>query len=108
MFIRRRWRAIDFPLVLYAVSGSVTSYFVWHAVNGGRGLKAQDEYQARQEALSQELAELRTERAAWDRRVAMLRAESVDRDLLDEQTRSMLGRVHKNDLVIMLPQARKD
>ncbi len=108
MVIRRRWRAIVFPLVLYAVSGSVTSYFVWHAVNGGRGLKAQDEYQARMEDLSRELEELRAERTGWERRVAMLRAEAVDRDLLEEQTRVMLGRVNKNDLVILLPQSKKD
>lgn len=108
MVIRRRWRAIVFPLVLYAVSGSVTSYFVWHAVNGGRGLKAQDGYQARMEDLTQELNELRGEKAGWERRVAMLRAEAVDRDLLEEQTRKMLGRVNKSDVVILLPQVRKD
>ncbi len=108
MVIRRRWRAIVFPLILYAVSGSVTSYFVWHAVNGSRGLKTQDEYQAKMEELARELEDLRTERAGWERRVAMLRAEAVDRDLLEEQTRAMLGRVSKSDLVIMLPPSRKD
>ena len=106
MVIRRRWRAIVFPLVLYAVSGSVTSYFVWHAVNGERGLKTKEENQTRMQALSEELDGLRIERIAWERRVEMMRAEAVDRDLLEEEARIQLGRVHKSDLVILTPQAR--
>ena len=108
MVIRRRWRAIVFPLVLYAVSGSVTSYFVWHAVNGERGLKTQDENQTQMAALSEQLDSLRKERMSWERRVEMMRAESVDRDLLDEEARIMLGRVNKNDLVIQVPVTKRD
>jgi cell division protein FtsB len=106
MVIRRRWRAIVFPIFLYAVSGSVTSYFVWHAVNGDRGLKTQDEYHAKMDRLTGELSDLRAERASWERRIAMIRAEALDKDLLEEQARVMLGRVHKNELVIMLPNTR--
>jgi len=106
MVVRRRWRAVLFPLVLYAVSGGAASYFVWHAVNGQRGLKAQDEYQARVQAMNAELASLRTERARWQHRVDMMQADAVDRDLLDEEARDVLGRVHKNDLVVLLPGGR--
>jgi cell division protein FtsB len=102
MVIRRRWRAIVFPLILYAVSGSVTSYFVWHANNGERGMKTKDENQTRLQALSEEFASLQSERKAWQHRVEMMRAETVDRDLLDEQARLVLGRVGKNDLVLQL------
>ena len=45
MVVRRRLRAILFPLCLYCVSGAAGGYFVWHAVNGERGLKTKDEYQ---------------------------------------------------------------
>ena len=40
------------------------------------------------------------ERQSWDHRVALMRSEAVDRDLLDEEARAMLGRVGKNDLVV--------
>jgi cell division protein FtsB len=31
----------------------------------------------------------------------MFRADHIDRDLLEEQARLVLGRVHRNDVVIM-------
>ena len=99
MVIRRRWRAIVIPLILYAVSGSVTSYFVWHANNGERGLKTKDENQLQLQALSEELAALQSDRKAWQRRVDMMQAETIDRDLLDEEDRIILGRIGKTDLV---------
>ncbi len=105
MVIRRRWRAIVFPLILYAVSGSVTSYFVWHANNGERGLKTKDENQLQLQALSEELAALQSDRKAWQRRVDMMQAETIDRDLLDEEARFILGRIGKTDLVIPLQSA---
>jgi len=58
--------------------------------------QAQDEYQARVQAMNAELASLRTERARWQHRVDMMQADAVDRDLLDEEARDVLGRVHKN------------
>ena len=36
-----------------------------------------------------------------ERRIALLRSDQIDRDLLEERARVMLGRVHKNDLVII-------
>jgi cell division protein FtsB len=51
--------------------------------------------------LSRELEDARRERAEWERRIALLRSDQIDRDLLEERARVMLGRVHKNDLVII-------
>lgn len=105
MVIRSRIRSILFPLALYAVSASLSSYFIWHAVNGDRGLKAKLAYRAEIAVLKEEQAELRSEREGLERRIAMLRAESVERDILEEEARVQLGRVHKNDVVIFLPDA---
>jgi cell division protein FtsB len=44
---------------------------------------------------------VKTERGEWERRIALLRSDQIDRDLLDERARVMLGRVHRNDVVIM-------
>ena len=43
------------------------------------------------------------ERAVWEHRVALLRSEQIDRDLLEERARVVLGRVHPNDVVIIDP-----
>ncbi len=100
MVIRRRIRAIVFPLVLFTVSGAVASYFVWHAINGERGMKAKEDYLAQMEVLSAERAALQKEKAALERRISMLRSSTVDRELLEEEARVVLGRVHRNDVVI--------
>ena len=47
-----------------------------------------------------ELAGLKEERARWDRRVAALRPESVDRELLEEEAHTKLDRVAKDEIVI--------
>ena len=104
MVIRVRLRAFLIPLVLYAVSGSVTSYFVWHALHGERGLQTRQEYRQQIGKLSAELAALRSERQGWQHRVDMMRSASVDKDLLEEEARTVLDRVHRNDLVIFLPR----
>ena len=102
MVIRRRLRSILLPLLLYAVSGGVSSYFIWHAVNGERGLKTKEEYRGQMARLIVENGELRAERDQLDRRVSMMRAEAVERDILEEEARIQLGRVHKNDVVVFL------
>ncbi|MBX9757794.1 MAG: septum formation initiator family protein [Beijerinckiaceae bacterium] len=106
MVIRRRLRAVLIPLVLYALSGSAASYFLWHAINGNRGLKAKEEYRRQIETLTAELHGLQDERAAWERRVRMMVADSIERDLLEEEARVELGRVHRDDLVLFLPTRR--
>ncbi len=104
MVKRRRLRAFLFPLALYSISGAVSSYFVWHGVHGDRGLLAKAEYRQQAAELQTEHDVLKSERQALERRIAMLRAESVERELLEEEARVQLGRVHRNDVVIFLPR----
>lgn len=104
MVIRRRLRSVLVPLALYAVSGAIATYFVFHAHNGDRGLEVKRALKVQIFGLNAELADLKSEHAAWDRRIALMRDEAIDRDLLEDQARSHLGRVHRNDLVIMTGQ----
>jgi cell division protein FtsB len=107
MVIYKRVRATLYPLLLYCVSGSIGGYFVWHALNGERGLKTKDEYEHKIGALREDLKGLQSERALWDQRIALLTGRVIDRDLLDEEARALLGRVSRNDLVIFLPRMQK-
>ena len=100
MVVRTRLRAILFPLVFYVVLGIASGYLVWDAWNGQRGLKTKAEYVGQMRGLDMQLQSLRAERQRWERRVALMRSDAVDRDLLDEEARTVLDRVGKNDLVV--------
>lgn len=101
MVVRQRARAFLIPLALYSASGLVVGYFVHHAQNGRRGLEARRELKIEAYGLQQQLDAARAERAHWERRIALLRSDQIDRDLLDERARIVLGRVHKSDVVII-------
>ena len=104
MVVRTRLRAILLPLALYAASASVTSYFVWSAVNGGRGLRAKEAYRAQMAKLDTELTDLTNQRKQLERRVQMMSPNSLDRDLLEEEARTVLGLVRESELVVFAPQ----
>jgi cell division protein FtsB len=107
MVIRRRARAVIFPLLLYCVSGSIGGYFVWHALNGERGLKTKDEYEHKIAILEEDLAHIRAERIQWERKIDLLRGQTIDRDLLDEEARRLLGEAQKTDMVIFVATPQK-
>lgn len=102
MVVRRRLRAILFPLALYCLSGAAGSYFLWHAVNDERGLRANEDYERQINSLQTKIDEKEKERQAWERRIALLSGATIDRDMLDEETRARLGRVDKDDLIVFL------
>ncbi len=108
MVIRQRFRAILFTLLLYGVSSASVSYFLWHANNGERGLKTNDEFARKISELEQNLRSLKAEHEFWDHKISLLNGQMIDRDLLDEEARYRLGRAAKNDLVVFLPPSPKD
>lgn len=101
MVVRRRFQGFFLWLGLYALAGSMSAYFIYHAHIGNRGIESR-------EALSQTLSELeknynslQLDKDRWQRRVDALRQQHVDQDLLQERSRILLGRVQKGDVVIM-------
>ena len=103
MVVRRRIRAVVLPLALWGVSALVVGYFVSQAENGNRGLEAKRALKIQAYGLTQELTAIKADRAMWEHRVALLRSEQIDRDLLEERARLVLGRVHANDVVVIDP-----
>ena len=102
MVIRLRFRRIVIPLVLYAIMSGVTAYFAYHAYHGQRGLEAKKAIKQHIFELKGELAVVQSERATWERRVALMRTDNLDRDLLDERARVLLNEAGKNDVVVIL------
>ena len=81
--------------------GFAMFYLCFHVFNGERGLVALWREQGEQVHLEQELARVTEARIALERRVMGLRTSSLDRDLLDEQLRRMLGMQAQGEFVIL-------
>jgi cell division protein FtsB len=103
MVVRRRLRTVLIPLALYGVSAAVVGYFLHNANIGSRGLLAKQALKIQIYEVNRELETAKAEHAEWNRRVALLKAAHVDRDLLEERARLLLGRVHRNDVIIIQP-----
>ena len=84
-----RPRQILAPIIFATVFG----YFGYHLVNGDRGLLAMVYLQR----------EAETTRKIWERRVAALRNQSLDPDMLDERARVLLNFSRKDDIIIFTP-----
>jgi cell division protein FtsB len=94
--LKRRSKAAIAPAIFL----SLVAYFGWNATQGDRGLVA---YAKRQEQLKQAQAELdraNAERDRWERRVAALRTDHLDSDMLDERARAMLNLADPRDIVV--------
>jgi cell division protein FtsB len=101
MVIRRGLRSILVTLALYLVSSAVVGYFLFHAQHGARGLETLGGLREKFSEMETEIAALTTERQDWEKRLTLMRDEAVDRDVLEERARAILGRVHRNDVVVM-------
>lgn len=103
MVVRRRFKGLFLTAMAYAVGAGLVAYFLHNAEIGNRGMLAKQVLKIQIHGVNQELDAERAETKEWERRLALLRAEHVDRDLLEERTRILLGRVHKNDVVVVGP-----
>jgi cell division protein FtsB len=106
MILRRRIKTVVFAIGFYALAGAAVGYFAWHAQHGERGLHAKIGYKIKAVQLELEIKALRAEKAQWERRVSLMRADSIDRDILEEQSRILLNVAHRNDIQVFLPAAR--
>jgi cell division protein FtsB len=102
MVTRKRLRSILNALALYALAALLIGYFGVNAYNGNRGLKAKEDIDRQMTALTAELDRLKAEQARWERRIALLKADDLDPDMLDEQARLLLDYADPHDLTLML------
>jgi cell division protein FtsB len=95
--MRRRARFLVGPLV----GAALTSYFVYHTIEGDRGLRAWHEIVQQLRGAKETLATIEAERDALLHKVSGLEPSHVDPDLLDQQIRSNLDLVAPNEILIM-------
>jgi cell division protein FtsB len=104
MVTRNRFRAVLNALALYIIAALVIGYFGVNAYSGNHGLRARQDLDQQIEQLGAELNSLRAERANWERRVVLLKPESIDPDMLDERARVLLNYADPRDLTLRLKQ----
>src|SRR5476651_919626 len=104
MVSHRHRRTILTALGLYIFAAAFIGYFAVNAFTGNHGLRAQLDLDQQMSAMQQELTEAKTEHALWDRRVALLRSDGLDPDMLDERARALLSYADPRDLTLLLPQ----
>jgi cell division protein FtsB len=101
MVTRKRLRSIFTTLGLYVMAALLIGYFGVNAFSGNRGLKAKEDLDQQIVSLSTELNRIQHERMQWERRVALLKSDKLDPDMLDEQARSLLDYVDPKELIFM-------
>ncbi|MEQ8334002.1 septum formation initiator family protein [Nisaea sp.] len=94
--IKRRARHVIGPVIGCLLLG----YFLFHSVEGDRGIHAWRALDGKIEAAEAKLAVLRSKRESLEKKVAMLHPDSIDRDLLTEQARRVLNYLDQDDFVI--------
>ena len=94
--LRRRGRHVIGP----TFGALVVGYFLFHAVQGDRGILAWAELKQEVAEAEQTLDRLTKARRKLDSRVKLLRSGNLDRDLLDERARIVSGLANRDEIVI--------
>lgn len=98
--IKRRLSQALAPTLAIALMG----YFIYHAIQGDRGIFAWLQLTQQLDVAKTELADLKTARQQLEERVNGLRPESINRDLLEQQVRQFLGYSHPDEMVVILDE----
>lgn len=91
--LTRSWRSLVLVFFLF--------YFGFHAVSGERGIFAWLKESRKLEQLKAELADAQAARMAYEKKIHLLRSDSLDPDMLDERARAVLGYSAPGEVVVM-------
>jgi cell division protein FtsB len=99
--LQKRLRHVIAPTIGACVFG----YFVYHAIQGDRGIMAWLQVSQQLAESRATLATLAVEREEVQRRVTLLSPSSLDPDLLDERARIMLNVAEPDDRLVIIRDA---
>ena len=102
MVSHRRRHAILTAIGLYIFAAAFIGYFAVNAFTGNHGLRAQADLDLQLATMQRQLKAIKAERTIWERRVALLRSDKIDPDMLDERARALIGYTDPRDLVLLL------
>jgi cell division protein FtsB len=102
MVIRPRIRAFLTALGLYVVAALFIGYFGVNAYTGKNGINARQELNQQIADLASEVERVKAERVRWERRIALLKADRIDPDMLDERARQLLNYLDPHEVTIVV------
>jgi cell division protein FtsB len=102
MVIRPRLRSFFTALGLYVLAALLIGYFGINAYTGNHGLRARQDLDQQIDAFTAELNQAKAEREQWQRRVGLIKSESLDPDMLDERARALLDYADPRDAVMIV------
>lgn len=76
-------------------------YFCYHIVSGGRGVIAYFKLSSEHSSLQSEFELARSERINLEHRSNLLKSESLDLDLLEQQAKMNLGYAKPHEMVLI-------
>jgi len=93
------------PLRLFwmpVLTAAFLGYFAFHAYSGSYGMRAQESLQQSQAAMSLKLSYLRAQRRNLEQRIASVRPDNLDADIIDMEARAALNLMRADEIVISL------
>ena len=90
-----------FDLTVMAASLALLVYLVWHWFYGPRNFAHRDGLLATAAEMQVELGTATGERDKLDRKVMLMRPETLDPDMLEELSRQYLNFANSNELVLI-------
>lgn len=102
MSTRQKKRSRFSGLIVPAICSLLIAYFIYHALNGRYGVDALAHMREEATRLEYALTDVTLQRTKLAERVQLLRDGTIERDILDEQARLMLGLALPTEVVILL------
>jgi cell division protein FtsB len=100
MITRQRRQTTLSRLWMPLLTAAFLGYFGYHAFSGAFGKWSMDRMKTEAAGLESQLATLTKERTDLERRVALLRPESLDADVVDMEARTQLNMLRPDEVVI--------
>lgn len=107
MWTKQKRKSIKGRFIVPLLAAAFLSYFGFHAYNGAYGIYSKEQLQAQATMLGQQLSDLSEQRESLERQVLQLRDGSIDKDILDEQSRRALNLSHADEVVIIVNRGNK-
>jgi cell division protein FtsB len=102
MIAKRTWHTI-----LSVLAACIVIYFLYHTVQGEHGWMAMLRLKNQVSAADANLSQLQKEHQELDHRIHMMRPDSMDPDLLDEESRKTLDYTKPNEIIVLTPAEKK-
>ncbi|MBR7652797.1 septum formation initiator family protein [Ochrobactrum oryzae] len=101
MWTKQKRKSIRGRFVLPILTAAFLSYFGFHAYHGEFGLYSRIQLEEQKSLLTKQLEQVTADRTALEKRVALLRDGSIEKDMLDEQARRALNLSHPDEVTII-------